>query len=35
MIATAKKISLQTIVKKQLADTVTPITLYLKLRGAF
>lgn len=35
MIATAKKIQLQTVVKKQLADTVTPITLYLKLRAHF
>lgn len=35
MTATDKKISLQTIVKKQLADTVTPITLYLKLRDHF
>ncbi|MEM6318822.1 MAG: anthranilate synthase component I family protein [Bacteroidota bacterium] len=35
MIATDKKISLQTIVKKRLADTVTPITLYLKLRAHF
>jgi len=35
MIATAKKIKLQTVVKKQLADTVTPITLYLKLRAHF
>lgn len=35
MIATAKKIKLITIVKKQLADTVTPVTLYLKLRAHF
>ncbi|MEM1122790.1 MAG: anthranilate synthase component I family protein, partial [Bacteroidota bacterium] len=35
MIATDKKVSLQTIVKKRLADTVTPITLYLKLRAHF
>ena len=35
MIATANKIKLKTIVKKTLADTITPVTLYLKLRSHF
>jgi anthranilate synthase component 1 len=35
MIATAPKVKLQTVLKKRLADTVTPVTLYLKLRAHF
>ncbi len=35
MIATEKKIHLLTVVKKRLADTLTPVTLYLRLRDHF